>query len=416
MTNMNQVPSKGRDDRRLAETDVTPGQRISNRVNSIPPSGIRRFFDLAAEMKGECLSLSIGEPDFVTPWHIRDAGIFSLEEGYTHYTANQGMINLREEICDYMERRFNLRYNPLNEVVVTVGGSEAIDDAVRALIDPGDEVLVPEPCFVAYKANVSLAGGVAVTIPLRQENHFKLTPEELEAAITERTKLIIIGYPNNPTGAIMTREDLAKLVPVFERHPQVTILSDELYAELTYPPAEPYSLANFPSLYERTVIIGGFSKTFAMTGWRIGFALAPEPIAEAINKIHQYVIMSAPTTAQYAAVEALKNGMGQVLAMREEYDRRRNFIFNRLTEMGIPCFEPLGAFYIFPSIVDFGLSSGEFCERFLQEEKVAIVPGSAFGECGEGNVRISYAASFETIKEAMDRLERFTQRLRQQTT
>jgi aminotransferase len=321
------------------------------------------------------------------------------------------MILLREAIARYMQKRFNLRYDPIHEVVVTVGGSEAIDNAVRVLIDAGDEVLIPEPCFVSYKASVSLAGGIPVPIALQEKNDFKLTPEELEAAITDKTRLIIMGFPNNPTGAIMTKEELARLLPVFERHPEIAIISDELYAELTYPPAEPYSLANFPELYDRTVVINGFSKAFAMTGWRIGFAVAPEPIAQAINKIHQYVIMSAPTTAQYAAVEALENGLEQVELMKAEYNRRRNYIFSRLKNMGVDCFEPLGAFYIFPSVASFNLSSSEFCERFLQEEKVAIIPGSAFGACGEGNVRISYAASFETIKEAMNRLERFTAKL-----
>lgn len=391
---------------------LSPTDRLSDRVNAVAPSGIRRFFDLAAEMKGECLSLSIGEPDFVTPWRIRDAGIYSLEQGYTHYTANQGMVRLREAICEYNKKRFALNYDPLTEVVVTVGGSEAIDDAVRTLIDPGDEVLIPEPCFVSYQASVTLAGGVPVPIPLQQKNDFKLTAEELEAYMTDRTRLVIMGFPNNPTGAVMTKEDLQKLVPVFEKFPAVSIISDELYAELSYTGEPHCSPANFSELYDRTVVIGGFSKAFAMTGWRIGYALAPAPIAAAINKIHQYVIMSAPTTAQYAAIEALEQCLDQVELMREEYNRRRNYIFSRLTEMGIPCFEPLGAFYIFPDVSEFGMDSGTFCERFLQSQKVAIVPGSAFGESGKNNVRISYAASFDTIKEAMNRLETFIGNIR----
>lgn len=385
--------------------------RLSNRVESVPPSGIRKFFDLANQLKGKALSLSIGEPDFVTPWRIREAGIFALESGYTHYTANQGMPELREAIAAYMQKYFDLSYDPQSEIVITVGGSEAIDDAVRALVDNGDEVIVPEPCFVAYKASATLAGAVPVPLPLKKENDFKLTAEELEGAITEKTKLIILGFPNNPTGAIMTREELAELVPVFERHPEVSIISDELYAELTYGGVKHCSIANFPSLKDRTVIIGGFSKAFAMTGWRIGYTLAPADISAAINKIHQYLIMSAPTLAQYAGIEALNYCHPQVEEMMAEYDRRRHYIYSRLIDMGIECFEPLGAFYIFPNISRFGLSSTEFCERLLEEEMVAIIPGSAFGDCGEGHCRISYAASFETIEGAMDRLERFIGKL-----
>ncbi|MGI6077120.1 MAG: pyridoxal phosphate-dependent aminotransferase [Fastidiosipilaceae bacterium] len=384
-----------------------PITRLSSRVNSIEPSGIRRFFDLANELKGEVLSLSIGEPDFVTPWRVREMGIYSLEQGYTHYTANQGLMALRNTISEYTEEKYNLTYDPKTEIVVTVGGSEALDDAIRALIDPGDEVIIPEPCFVSYKASVGLANAVSVPISLKKENQFKLTPEELEAAITPKTRLLILGFPNNPTGAIMDQSDIEALLPVLRKHPQISIVSDELYAQLTYGEARHFSIANVPDMQDRTVIVGGFSKAFAMTGWRIGYALAHKDIAQAINKIHQFVIMSAPTTAQYAAIEALRNCDSEVEKMVNEYNYRRRYIYRRLLEMGIECFEPLGAFYIFPDISRFGMDSNTFCERLLQEQKVAIIPGSAFGNCGEGHVRISYAAAFETIEAAMNRLENF---------
>lgn len=391
--------------------DERSAQRLSARVQSVPPSAIRHFFDMANELKGQVLSLSIGEPDFVTPWQVREAGIYSLETGHTHYTANQGLIELREAIVRYSRERFDLHYDPRTEVVVTVGGSEAIDNALRALTDPGDEVLVPEPCFVCYKSSAMLAGAVPVPIALDPANGFKLTPEQLEAAITPRTRLIVLGYPNNPTGAVMTRSELMALLPVFERHPQVSVISDELYAELTYGGEPHASIAALRGMRERTAVIGGFSKAFAMTGWRIGYALAPAPIAAAINKIHQYVIMSAPTTAQHAAVEALNNCVSAVEDMVTEYNYRRQYIYNRLKAMGLSCMEPKGAFYIFPDISRTGLSSMAFCERLLQEQKVAIIPGSAFGACGEGHARISYAASLETIEAAMDRLADFLNNL-----
>jgi aminotransferase len=384
---------------------------LSDRVNSVPPSAIRRFFDMANELKGQVISLSIGEPDFVTPWGIREAGIYSLEQGNTHYSPNQGFIELREAISHYLKRRFKLSYQAKSQVVVTVGGSEAIDIAVRALINPGDEVIIPEPCFVAYKSCVLMAGGVPVTIGLRAKDNFILTPEQLESAITPRTKLLMLGFPNNPTGAVMSRAQLQAIVDVIQDKP-IVVLSDELYAELTYDPAHHCSIAELEGMYDRTVLIGGFSKAFAMTGWRIGYACGPEPILAAMNKIHQYVIMSSPTTAQDAAIEALRHSQEHVSPMREEYNRRRRLVVHALNEMGLPCFEPLGAFYAFPDVRSVGLSSNEFCERFLREEKVAIVPGHAFGDCGEGFVRISYAASMENIREAMVRLKRFVERNR----
>jgi len=382
---------------------------LSDKVKAIPPSAIRRFFDLANEMKGQVISLSIGEPDFVTPWAIREAGIYSLETGNTHYSPNQGFIELREAISHYMKRRFHLQYAPKTQVVVTVGGSEAIDIAVRAVINPGDEVIIPEPCFVAYKNCVLMAGGVPVTIPLRAEDNFVLKPDQLKAALSEKTKMIMLGYPNNPTGAVMSREQLQDLVAVIRDLP-VMVLSDELYAELTYDPASHCSIAELEGMAERTILIGGFSKAFAMTGWRIGFACGPEPVLSAMNKIHQYVIMSSPTTAQDAAIEALRHSHEHITPMRDEYNRRRRLVVHACREMGLGCFEPLGAFYVFPDIRSTGLTSNEFCERFLQEEKVAIVPGNAFGECGEGFVRISYASSLENIREAMVRLKRFVER------
>lgn len=382
---------------------------LSETAKSIPPSAIRRFFDMANEMKGQVISLSIGEPDFVTPWSIREAGILSLEEGNTHYSPNQGFIELREAITDYMKRRYHLKYDARSEVVVTVGGSEAIDLMVRAVVNPGDEVIIPEPCFVAYKSCVLLAGGVPVTISCKQSDDFKLTPEQLEGALSPKTKLVILGFPNNPTGAVLSREEISALADVL-RGSQALILSDELYAELTYEPSEHCSIASIDGMQERTVVVNGFSKAFAMTGWRIGYACGPAALIGTMNKIHQYAIMSSPTTAQEAAVEALKNSDSYIADMREEYNRRRRYITQACRDAGLSCHEPFGAFYAFPGIQATGLSSTAFCEEFLKEEKVAIVPGNAFGACGEGFVRISYAASFENIREAMRRLKNFTSR------
>ena len=382
---------------------------LSESAKAIPPSAIRRFFDLANEMKGQVISLSIGEPDFVTPWSIREAGIYSLEQGNTHYSPNPGFIQLREAICRYMQERCRLVYNPRTEVVVTVGGSEAIDLCVRALINPGDEVIIPEPCFVAYKACVSLAGGIPVPVACQMDNQFKLTPRQLAEAITPKTKLLMLGYPNNPTGAVLSRDEVGALADVI-RDKQMLVLSDELYAELTYPPSAHCSIATMDGMAERTVVIGGFSKAFAMTGWRIGYACGPAAVLGTMNKIHQYAIMSSPTTAQDAAIEALIDCERHVAPMRDEYNRRRRFVVNACRDAGLGCFEPLGAFYVFPDIRATGLSSNDFCETFLREEKVAIVPGNAFGESGEGFVRISYAASMDHISEAMQRLQSFVAR------
>ncbi len=385
---------------------------LSDRVINLKPSGIRRFFDMANELKGQVLSLSIGEPDFVTPWAIREAGIYSLEQGHTHYTANQGMVELRQAISEYMRGRFKMIYEPRTEIVVTVGGSEAIDAAIRACVNPGEEVIVPEPSFVAYKACVELAGAVPVPLSLRAEDAFKLTPELLRSALSPKTKMLIMAYPNNPTGAVMDKADLDAILPILREYPGLVILSDEIYAELTYEPAEFYSLGNYPELRERTIIVSGFSKAFAMTGWRIGYVCASHEIAEAINKIHQYGIMSAPTTAQYAAIEAISHGGDAVREMHDSYNMRRRLLYNGLLDLGVKVFEPLGAFYMFPYVGEFGIRSMEFCERFLKEHKVAIVPGDAFGDCGEGFVRISYASSIEILQEALERLGDFLTVLR----
>ncbi len=382
---------------------------LSQRAASIPASAIRRFFDMASEMKGEVISLSIGEPDFVTPWSIREAGIYSLEKGQTHYSPNAGFMELREAICRYHKERFAQEYAARDQVVVTVGGSEAIDLLVRATINPGDEVLIPEPCFVAYQACVKLSGGIPVPIACQAANGFKLLPQELEAALTPKTKLVMLGFPNNPTGAVLSEEEVRALAAVLQNK-DVLVMSDELYAELTYTAQGHFSIAQIPEFKERTVVINGFSKAFAMTGWRIGYALGPAPLISAMNKIHQYAIMSSPTTAQMAAVEALKDSSRHVSLMRDEYDRRRRFVVKACREAGLPCHEPAGAFYVFPDISQCGMSSNSFCERFLQEEKVAIVPGNAFGQSGEGFVRISYAAAQTNIKEAMVRLNRFVKR------
>ncbi len=394
--------------------DIDYQSKISKVVNGIAPSAIRRFFDLANEMKGEVISLSIGEPDFVTPWNIREAGIFSLEDGNTHYSPNQGYIEVRKAISEYLQRRFELKYDPKSQILVTVGGSEALDLIARSLIDPGDEVIILEPCFVAYKATVTLAHGVPVVIETKEEDEYRLKPEALEAAITDKTKYIILGYPGNPTGATMSREDLAAIKDVLVRHPDIFVVSDELYSELSYTGERPVSIANFPEMYDRTIVVNGFSKSFAMTGWRIGYMAGPAPLVAAMNKVHQYCIMCSPTTAQYAVIEACRNGDKEVDEMREEYNRRRRVIIKGLTDAGLKCFAPTGAFYAFPSIEGLGLSSEKFCERFLMEKKVAIVPGNAFGKCGEGHVRISYAASMENIQEAMKRLKEFVSDLKEE--
>ncbi len=376
---------------------------FSDKVKTIKPSGIRKFFDIAAEYDG-VLSLSIGEPDFQTPWHIREAGIESLEHGRTKYTANSGMRELRQETCRYLQRRFNLDYAE-DEILITVGGSEAIDLAIRTLINPGDEVLVPEPSFVCYSPITVLAGGTPVPIVTKKEDDFKLTASALKKAITPKTKLLILPFPNNPTGAVMTRRDLNSIAKVL-RGTDIMVLSDEIYAELTYG-SRHVSIANIDGMQERTIIINGFSKAFSMTGWRLGIAAAPRPVIKKMTLVHQYGIMSAPTTSQYAALEALKNGDGDIESMRQEYDSRRKLILSGLRDMGLSCFEPFGAFYIFPDISAYGLTSDEFCERLLREQRLAVVPGSAFGGSGEGFLRISYAYSVENIELALGRLRKF---------
>ena len=381
--------------------------KVSKSVASVPPSAIRKFFDLASEMKG-VISLSIGEPDFVTPWSIREAGINSLVDGYTHYSPNAGYTNAKKAIVNYINRRYGIEYEHNGECLITVGGSEGLDLAARALINPGDEVIIVEPCFVAYKATVLFAHGVPVIISTRESDDFKLKAEDLEAAITDKTKYIIMGYPGNPTGAVMTMEDLAPIRDVLMKHPEIIVISDELYCELNYVSDELSSLARFPELKDRVIMINGFSKSYAMTGFRIGYVLGPKELIAPMTKIHQYCIMSAPSMSQFAVVEAAMNCDDQVKAMRDEYNHRRRVIIKGLNDAGLECFTPAGAFYAFPSIKNTGLTSEEFCERFLMEKKVAIVPGSAFGECGKDNVRISYAASMENIKTAMERLAEFT--------
>jgi len=382
---------------------------LSSKVTELQPSGIRKFFDIVTEMK-DAISLGVGEPDFDTPWHIREEGIYSLEKGKTVYTSNSGLKELREEICNYLDRRFGLQYDPYKETIVTVGGSEAIDIAFRSMLDNGDEVLIPQPCYVSYLPCAKLAGGVPVVINLKEENEFRLTPEELLAAITDKTKVLILAFPSNPTGAIMNRENLEAIAKVVIEK-DIFVISDEIYSELSYA-EEHVSIASIPGMRERTIVINGFSKSYAMTGWRLGYACGPKEIIEQMTKVHQYAIMCAPTTSQYAAVEALKNGDPDVAEMREAYNNRRRFVVNSLREMGLPCFEPLGAFYVFPCIKEFGLSSDEFATRLLQEEKLAIVPGTAFGDCGEGYLRISYAYSVEQLKTALERLKNFVERLR----
>ena len=384
---------------------------LSERIVGIPFSGIRKFFDIAAEMK-DVISLGVGEPDFDTPWHIRDEGIFSLEKGRTAYTSNAGLKELKIEISKYLERRFSVSYDYDTEMMITVGGSEAIDLAMRAMLDPGDEVLVPQPSYVSYTPCALLANGVPVVINLTEENEFRLTAEELEASITPNTKLLVLPFPNNPTGAIMERKDLEAIAEVVEKH-DLFVLSDEIYAELTYLEGQDHvTIASLPGMRERTVLINGFSKSYSMTGWRLGYACAPKEILEQMLKIHQYAIMCAPTTSQYAAVEAVRNGDGDVAGMREEYNGRRRYLMHRFREMGLKCFEPFGAFYAFPCIQEFGMTSEEFATRMLQEEKVVVVPGTAFGDCGEGFLRISYAYSLDSLKEALDRMEAFLTKLR----
>lgn len=382
---------------------------LSDKVMDIKPSGIRKFFDLVQEMP-DAISLGVGEPDFDTPWHIREEGIFSLERGRTFYTSNAGLLELRTAISAYLKRKQRLDYDPLHEVLVTVGGSEGIDLALRAMLNPGDEVILPEPCYVSYLPCIKLADGVPVTINLQEKNEFKLTPEELLGAITDKTKILILSYPNNPTGAIMTRSDLEPLVKIIKEK-DIFVISDEIYAELTYQ-MDHCSIASFPGMRERTIVINGFSKSFAMTGWRLGFAVGPENILKQMTKIHQFAIMAAPTTSQYAAIEAMENGDDDVELMRKSYNQRRRFLLNQFKEMGLQCFEPRGAFYMFPCIKEFGMTSEEFANRFLQEEKVAVVPGTAFGDCGEGFLRVSYAYSIEELKEALGRMKRFIDRLR----
>ena len=383
---------------------------LNKKVQEIQPSGIRKFFDIVSEMD-DVLSLGVGEPDFDTPWHIRDEGIYSLEKGRTFYTSNSGLKELRQEICNYLERRCHVSYN-LENVFITVGGSEAIDLAIRAMIDPGDEVIIPQPCYVSYLPCTILADGVPVAINLKEENQFRLTAEELEAAITPKSKVLILPFPNNPTGAIMSREDLEAIREVILRH-DLFVISDEIYSELTYS-GEHVTIASLPDMKERTILINGFSKAYAMTGWRLGYAAAPKHILDQMVKIHQFAIMCAPTTSQYAAIEALRNGDRDVAKMRESYDQRRRFLMTTFKEMGIDCFEPYGAFYVFPNISRFGLSSDEFATRLLQEERVAVVPGTAFGDCGEGFLRISYAYSLDALKKALERMDRFIKKLEQE--
>lgn len=381
---------------------------LSEKINSIKPSGIRRFFDIVEEMK-DCVSLGIGEPDFVTPWHIREAGIRSLEDGHTYYTSNSGLTELREEIAHYMKRRFHLQYNPKKEIVITVGGSEAIDLCIRSLVNRGDEVLIPEPSFVCYSPITELTGGIPIPLETTAENEFRLTAEVLKSKITPKTKLLILPFPNNPTGAIMEKKDLEEIAEVL-RGTNILVLSDELYAELTYTEKH-FSIAQLEGMAERTIVINGFSKAYAMTGWRLGYACGPAVIIAAMTKIHQFAIMSAPTTSQYSAIEAIKYGDDDVKMMKEQYNQRRRFIVEGLRKIGLECFEPLGAFYVFPSIKKFGLSSEEFCERLLKEQKCAVIPGNAFGDSGEGFVRISYAYSTEKIAEALKRIEIFVNSL-----
>jgi len=382
---------------------------LSEKVKAIKPSGIRRFFDLANTTEG-VISLGVGEPDFDTPWHIREAGITSLQQGKTFYTSNSGLSALRKAVSSYTMRHSGVEYNPENEIFITVGGSEAIDLALRAILNPGEEVVYTEPSYVSYLPCITLADGVPVSVKLKNENRFKLTPEELENAITEKTKALVLSFPNNPTGAIMTGSDLEKLVPIILKH-DLVVISDEIYSALTYGEEKHVSISSFDGMKERTIVINGFSKAFAMTGWRLGYAMGPKEIISQMIKIHQFAIMCAPTVSQYAAVEALTNGDKDVENMREEYDRRRRYLYSELEKMGLPCFEPQGAFYMFPDIRRFGMTSEEFATKLLNEQKLAVVPGDAFGESGEGFLRISYAYSVSELKEAVRRLKLFIESL-----
>lgn len=382
---------------------------LSKTIKTIEPSGIRKFFDLVSEMD-DAISLGVGEPDFDTPWHIRDEGIYSLEKGRTFYTSNAGLKELKVEIAKYLDRRFDLQYDYNKEIFVTVGGSEAIDLTMRAMLDPGDEVLIPQPSYVSYVPCCVLANGTPVIIELKAENEFRLTAEDLEAAITPKTKLLVMPFPNNPTGAIMEKKDLEEIAEIVKKH-DLYVLSDEIYCELTYLEKH-VSIASLPGMKERTIVVNGFSKSHAMTGWRLGYACGPAPILKQMLKIHQFAIMCAPTTSQYAAVEALKNGDEDVAMMREQYDARRRYLMERFKEMGLECFEPFGAFYVFPCIKEFGMTSDEFANRLLQSKKVAVVPGTAFGNSGEGFLRISYAYSLEDLKIALERVEEFITELR----
>ena len=384
---------------------------LSDKITEVKPSGIRKFFDIVSEMK-DAISLGVGEPDFDTPWHIRDEGIYALEKGRTFYTSNAGLKELREEISKYIAERQKVVYDPLKEIMVTVGGSEAIDMALRCMLNPGDEVIIPEPCYVSYVPCTKMADGVPVIINLKNENRFRLTAEEFLEAITDKTKVLILAFPNNPTGAIMEKEDLEKIAKVVIEK-DLYVISDEIYSELTFT-GKHVSIASLPGMRERTIMINGFSKAYAMTGWRLGYACGPELILKQMIKLHQFAIMCAPTTSQYAAVEALRNGEDDVNMMREAYNQRRRYLLHAFKEMGLPCFEPGGAFYVFPCIKEFGMTSEEFALRFLQEEKVAVVPGTAFGDCGEGFLRISYAYSLEDLKVAIERLARFVENLRRQ--
>ena len=386
---------------------------LSKTIVEIKPSGIRKYFDIVSEMNDpDVISLGVGEPDFETPWHIRDEGIYSLEKGRTFYTANAGLLELREEINRYLKRRFDLSYDAKDGILVTVGGSEAIDIALRAMVDPGDEVIIPQPSYVSYEPCAILAGAKPVIIELKNENQFRLTAQELLDAITDKTKILVLPFPNNPTGAILEEKDLQEIAKVCVDK-DIFVMSDEIYAELTYKEKH-ISIAQMPGMQERTILINGFSKAYAMTGWRLGYACGPADIIEQMLKVHQYAIMCAPTTSQYAAVEALKNGDEDVREMREAYNQRRRYLVHAFREMGLECFEPFGAFYIFPSIQEFGMSSDEFATRLLMEEKVAVVPGTAFGACGEGFLRISYAYSLENLKVAIGRIRNFIERLRKE--
>lgn len=385
---------------------------LSDRTVALKPSGIRKFFDVVNEMP-DAISLGVGEPDFDTPWHIRDVGIYSLEKGRTFYTSNSGLMELRSEICRYLKRKYDLSYNPKDEVLITVGGSEAIDIALRAMINPGEEVIIPQPSYVSYEPCAILANANPVIINLKNENEFRLTAAELEEAITDKTKVVIMPFPNNPTGAIMERKDLEAVAEVIIKH-DLYVISDEIYAELTYSDSGHVSIASIPGMIERTIVINGFSKSYAMTGWRLGFACGPKKIIEQMTKIHQFAIMCAPTTSQYAAIEALRHGDDDVKEMCEAYNQRRRYLLHTFKQMGLPCFEPFGAFYVFPCIKEFGMSSDEFALRLLEEEKVAVVPGTAFGDSGEGFLRISYAYSIESLKEAIGRIESFIGRLREE--